>query len=144
MLLLAVSVVPVSIPVLFFERLICRLLSLQLTAIQLPFVHPTNFYHMLIRCFTILKNIPTISPNNTTFSPLMMNTPLGMSPYSLPTCILSIVRCNTKLANWSTLRKYPINVRPSRSKTINFSVKHLILKAEYNVSFYLLSSSSSK
>ena len=63
----------------------------------------------------------TISPSRTTFSPRIMKIPLGMSPYSLPTWILSIVLCSTKFANWSTLRKYPINVRPSRSKTISFS-----------------------
>lgn len=42
----------------------------------------------------------TISPSNTTFSPLTTNIPLGISPYFLPTWILSIVRCKTRLAKY--------------------------------------------
>ena len=72
----------------------------------------------------------TISPRSATFSPRTMNTPRGMSPYCLPTWILSIVLCRTKLANWSTLRRIPINVRPSRKTTIIFSVNKMTKQAK--------------
>jgi hypothetical protein len=40
----------------------------------------------------------TTSPSRTTFSPLTMKIPLGMSPYFFPTWMRSIVRCNTRFA----------------------------------------------
>jgi hypothetical protein len=47
---------------------------------------------------TFEKKTLTISPNRTTFSPLIIKIPRGISPYASPTYIRSIVSCKTKFA----------------------------------------------
>lgn len=59
-------------------------------------IYIISFYNVIIYWYYSL----TISPSKTTFSPLTTNIPLGISPYFLPTWILSIVRCKTRLAKY--------------------------------------------
>ena len=49
----------------------------------------------------------TISPHSTIFSPRTMKIPRGISPNCLPTCIRSIVSCNSKLAVESIKSNFP-------------------------------------
>ncbi len=64
----------------------CDLLEFQPKDSHLLFHHPP------------INRINTTSPNKTTFSPLMTNTPLGISLNSCSTNILSTVSCKTRLA----------------------------------------------
>lgn len=88
------------------------------------------------------NNWRTISPNMTMFSPLTRKIPLLISPYSFPTCILSIVSCKTRFAkkesgnlkNWRSMIKWKII--KTHLKFVHFQHFHISWNTRKRIQFY--------